>query len=134
MIEKEQQPATDNRNYNPKWLWLIMTNICDKGKFRVALEADGVEHELLHTYVMQDECVVSDHHNLTCYLEAAREAGFQAAQAEAARLRQTLEEVREGLALMAEGEGDDETIYQEIARHWMKACDKALATPAKEGE
>lgn len=63
MSEVLREPKT-----SPKHLWLKMTNICDKGKFLVALEIDGSDKQVLCQCVDQDEGVVSHHHNLTQYL------------------------------------------------------------------
>jgi hypothetical protein len=41
-------------------------------------------------------------------------------------LRSMLRKVREGVALMAEGEGDNPQTYMDISLYWMKKCDKAL--------
>ena len=62
-------------------------------------------------------------------------AQLSAQAKEVERLRAVLKEIREGNALMAEGEGDEATIYQEMAEHWMKRADLALAPdPSKRGE
>lgn len=53
-------------------------------------------------------------------------ATIQAIQERLGRARGAIKEVREGNALMAEGEGDDSSIYQEMAMHLMKRCDEAL--------
>jgi len=36
--------------------------------------------------------------------------------------------IREGLALMAEGEGPDPQVYQDISLYWMKVADKLIAS------
>lgn len=44
-----------------------------------------------------------------------------------ALMRQGLEDVREQLALMTEGEGEDPVVYMEMSRAGMVKCDDALA-------
>lgn len=48
------------------------------------------------------------------------------ARAELEALKAALEKIREGNALMAEGEGDNPETYKEMALHWMNVADEAL--------
>lgn len=61
-----------DHNYECKTLWLVLENFRESPKFRVALDADGKERELFHSYVDHRDGIVSHHINLTPYLNAAR--------------------------------------------------------------
>ena len=53
-------------------------------------------------------------------------AQLSQAQETIADFRSALKEIREGNALMAEGEGSDPQVYMDMAKHWMKEADKVL--------
>lgn len=65
--------------------------------------------------------------DIYCKLIKEHTAAMEKLQAKNDMLVKALKEIREGNALMAEGEGDDSYIYQEMAMHWMKHADQALA-------
>lgn len=46
-------------------------------------------------------------------------------------LQERLGFVREALALMAEGEGEDPLVYQDMSRHHMVGCDEAMRLSKK---
>lgn len=61
----EEMPA--QRTYPVvEHVWLKITNICEKGKFRVTLEINGQDYgDLFYSYPDQEEGVISQGHNLT---------------------------------------------------------------------
>jgi hypothetical protein len=66
MSEPARDPFYDIK---PEKVWLYLTNICDKGKFKVVLEVNGQEKVLFESYVEQGEVIISEHHNLTWLLK-----------------------------------------------------------------
>jgi hypothetical protein len=67
----EQLAATDLLYSTPiKHVWITITNICDKGKFKVSLEVDGKEvRDLFYSYPDQNEGIVSQSHNFSWLLD-----------------------------------------------------------------
>jgi len=84
----------------PKNLWLKLSNICEKGKFIVALEIDGVEKEILHQNVEQEEGVVSQHQNLTKYL--AKNAYIESLQSQLAAKDQEIDKLHDKIQELVE--------------------------------
>ena len=73
------EPARNDPPKDLKTVWLDITNVCDRGKFKVSLQINGKEYqEFFHSYPHQGDGIVSQGHNLTWIFEA----GF----AEAVRL------------------------------------------------
>ncbi len=71
-----------------KTVWLDITNVCERGKFKVSLQINGKEYlEFFHSYPHQGEGIVSQGHNLTWIFEA----GF----AEAVRMLRSEEAPRD---------------------------------------
>jgi hypothetical protein len=66
---QDQIPAKDIfQDVKPERVWLTLSNVCDKGKFRVVLEVNGVEKELFHSYPNRADGIISESHNLTWLL------------------------------------------------------------------
>jgi len=90
--EKIEQAADNTagtiKRDKPKKVWLLLSNVTDKGKFKVSLELDGKEEILFNNYVEQNEVVVCESHNLTWMLSEAPKP-----------LPEDLAKVREKLAL-----------------------------------
>ena len=70
------EPARNDPPKNIKSIWLDITNVCDRGKFKVYLSVNGKEYrEFFHCYPNQSDGIVSQGHNLKWIFEA----GFQEA-------------------------------------------------------
>ena len=70
------EPARNDPPKDIKSIWLDITNVCDRGKFKVYLSINGKEYrEFFHCYPNQSDGIVSQGHNLTWIFDA----GFQEA-------------------------------------------------------
>lgn len=91
---KPRDELASAKEYPPiERVWLLLSNVTTKGKFRVSLEINGVAEEIFHSYVEQDEVVVSESHNLTWLIE--KSAKYQAALDEIEGLKKLLRRVNQ---------------------------------------
>jgi hypothetical protein len=91
-------------------LWLNLSNVCERGSFKVSLDIDGVEKVLFLQNVEQDEGVVSHSFNLTQYLRASQD--------EIVRLKRRNEDLWIGLVQIKNAGTDDPKKLKEMAASW----------------
>lgn len=70
----QSEPAADKTPKNIKSIWLDITNVCDRGKFKVyiSINHDQEKHikELFHGYPDQNDGIVSQGHSLQWIFDA----------------------------------------------------------------